>query len=227
MKTVERDEARRLRQEEGRSIKEIARLLGVARSSASIWVRDIELTPEQHEALRQQNPAYNRQLAGRSVWAAHCRALRRAWQKEGRALAREGDPYHAAGCMLYWAEGAKGRNTARLSNADPEVLRFFLGFLRTFFDVADEKVRVYCNLFADHLERQQAVERFWLDVLELPRESLRNSTVNVYSKYSERKRQNMLPYGTCALSVGSTRILQSIYGGIQEYGGFERPEWLG
>jgi hypothetical protein len=35
-----------------------------------------------------------------------------------------------------------------------------------------------------------------------------------------------LPYGTCALIVHSTRIAQTIYGSIQEYGGFERPEWL-
>jgi hypothetical protein len=27
--------------------------------------------------------------------------------------------------------------------------------------------------------------------------------------------------------VNSTRVVQSIYGSIQEYGGFERPEWLG
>jgi hypothetical protein len=26
--------------------------------------------------------------------------------------------------------------------------------------------------------------------------------------------------------VHRTRILQTIYGAIQEYGGFERPEWL-
>jgi hypothetical protein len=26
--------------------------------------------------------------------------------------------------------------------------------------------------------------------------------------------------------VNSTRIVQTIYGSIQEYGGFERPEWL-
>jgi hypothetical protein len=50
--------------------------------------------------------------------------------------------------------------------------------------------------------------------------------VNVYSKYSLKKRANKLPYGTCKLVVHSTRIVQTIYGSIQEYGGFDRPEWL-
>jgi hypothetical protein len=53
------------------------------------------------------------------------------------------------------------------------------------------------------------------------------SFVNVYSKYSQKKRRNKLPYDTSRLTVHDTRIVQSIYGSIQEYAGFERPEWLG
>jgi hypothetical protein len=51
--------------------------------------------------------------------------------------------------------------------------------------------------------------------------------VNVYSKYSQRKRKGRLPYGTCRLVVCDTSVVQSIYGAIQEYAGFDRPEWLG
>lgn len=91
----------------------------------------------------------------------------------------------------------------------------------------DEAFRLDCNLFADHLERQREIERFWLEALRLPQSCLRKSKVNVYSKHSQKKRQNRLPYGTVRVCVGSTRIVQSIYGAIQEYGGFERPEWLG
>jgi hypothetical protein len=129
--------------------------------------------------------------------------------------------------MLYWAEGDKSQHRVGLANSDPEVVRFFVSFLRVYFDVPDEKLRAHCNLFADHLERQRQVEDHWLEILELPRSSLYRSTVNVYSKHSARKRTNMLPYGTCKLTVGDVRIVQSIYGSIQEYAGFERPEWLG
>ncbi len=37
----------------------------------------------------------------------------------------------------------------------------------------------------------------------------------------------MLPFGTCRLTVHSPRVVQSLYGAIQEYAGFSRPEWLG
>jgi hypothetical protein len=56
---------------------------------------------------------------------------------------------------------------------------------------------------------------------------LRKPTVNVYSKYSKKKRRNRLPYGTVRVCVHSTAVVQSIYGAIREYAGFERPGWLG
>jgi hypothetical protein len=198
----------------------------VSQSSVSVWVRDIELTPEQHETLRSLNPAYNRQMLGQRVYAAQCRARRSAAQEEGRAIAKRGAPLHVAGCMLYWAEGSKHRNTVRFSNSDPEVVKLFVRFLRAYFVIADCDIRVTCNLFADHIERQHEIEQFWLDALELDRSSLCKSTVNVYSRHSQRKRLNMLPYGTCRVVVSRTAVMQHIYGAIQEYAGFTRDEWL-
>lgn len=128
--------------------------------------------------------------------------------------------------MLYWAEGTKNRNQVRFSNSDPEMARFFVGFLRTYFDLADEHMRITCHLFADHLERQREIEQFWLDTLGLPNSCLCKSILNVYSKHSKKKRQNKLPYGTCRIAVSRTRVAQSIYGAIQEYAGFQREAWL-
>jgi transposase-like protein len=126
MKTHERAEARRLRREEGRSVKEIERLLGVARSTASRWVRDIPLTSAQRSALKQRNPIYNGQFAGAATNAERGRARRLAYQERGR----------------------------------------------------------------------------------------------------QKKRKNKLPYGTCRISVHSTEIVQTIYGSIQEFVGFDRADWL-
>jgi transposase-like protein len=226
VKTRERECARKLRAEEGLSIKTIARRLGASPGTVSLWVRDIELTKPQKEALLQQNPASNRQIRGSAVMAARRRAERLQAQGAGRAVSRRGDPLHAAGCMLYWAEGDKGRHRVRLSNSDPELLRFFVTFLRTYFDVRNEDLRLTCHLYADHLERQREIERFWLELLGLGEESLLKSIVNVYSRHSNRKRLNMLPYGTARVHVNRTSILQSIYGSIQEYAGISREAWL-
>ena len=114
----------------------------------------------------------------------------------------------------------------KITNSDPEPLAFFATFLRAEFGVAPERMRLYCNLFADHVAGQRQIEDYWLSRLGFPRSSLRTSIVNTFSRASKRTRIGKLPYGTSALYVHSTRIVQTIYGSIQEYGGFERPEWL-
>jgi AcrR family transcriptional regulator len=224
VKPAARDEARRLRFE-GASINEIEKVLGVARSSVSRWVSDIDLSPEQRAELTRRSGAGA--LAGAAVNAERARTRRLEWQEDGRRRAREADPSYIGGCMLYWAEGSKGRWAVEMTNADVELIRTFAAFLRQHFDVPADVMRLQCNLFADHVERQLEIERYWLAAVGLPASALRRSAVNRYSKYSLKKRTNRLPYGTARLVVHSTQILQTIYGSIQEIGGFVRPEWLG
>lgn len=224
MKTVEREAARALRIEQGLSVKEIACAVGVSSSTASRWVRDIELTEDQRQRLRAHDRG-DRVLAGKRH-SERARRRRTVWQAEGARRAREWRPLHLAGCMLFWAEGSRSRNSVYFTNSDPAMVRFFLEFLVSEAEVERDAVRIDVNLFADHARGQDTIERHWLETLELPRACLRASTVNVYSRHSARKRLNRLPYGTCRLSVHSTRVVQHLYGAIQEYGRFTRPEWL-
>ena len=226
VKTRERQLAREIRLKEGAPINEIARRLAVSKSSVSLWVRDIELTEAQQLALLERNPAYNRQLSGWTQLAARRRAEREGFQQEGRRRARANEPRFIAGCMLYWAEGSKKRNQLQFANSDPAMARFFVDFLKTYFDLAPEQIRITCHLYADHLDKQVAIERHWLETLGLPPESLRKSVVNVYSKYSKRKRVGNLPYGTCRVVVSRTWVVQMLFGAIQEIGGFTRTSWL-
>jgi hypothetical protein len=223
VKTAEREQARELRAR-GLSIKEIERQLNVARSSVSAWVRDVELEPAARARLVKRTRIGPQVAAVKK--AERARRIRSWYQDDGRALACIEGPAYAAGCMLYWAEGSKLRNDVQISNADPELVVHFVKFLRLYFDVARDRMRLQLHLFADHEAQQVEVESFWLTRLGLPRSSLTKTQLNKYSKYSQKKRCGKLPYGTARLSVHSTQIVQTIYGSIQEYGGFERPEWL-
>jgi hypothetical protein len=136
-------------------MKEIARVVGVSLSSVSLWVRDIEL--DTVKTLRCAVALLG--VAARRPRHAP-RAARRDAQRRGRKQADQGDPLHLAGCMLYWAEGSRERNAVIFTNSDPEMVRLFVCFLRECFAVPDDKFRITCNLFADHLERQHAIEEF-------------------------------------------------------------------
>jgi predicted transcriptional regulator len=225
MKAVERERARKLRSVHGASVGAIANELGVSRSSVSRWTRDIVLTPGQETALRRENSAHDRQEAGREATRRAARERRRKAQEHGRMLSREGDQLHAAGCMLYWAEGSNDRNTVVLTNSDADLVAYFLRFLRSYYAIPDERISLSINCHLSNGLELHEIERWWLDRLQLPPASLRSPTLNRYSTASLRKRRT-LPYGTARVVVCSTFVVQSIYGGIQEYAGLSRDDWL-
>jgi len=225
VKLEERALARKLRSEDGLSIKAITAALGVSSSTVSRWVRDIELTPQQLAVLAAANPILNRQRSGTAVSSANARARRLAAQQHGRALAARSDPLHHAGCMLYWAEGARNRNQVVFTNSDAEMVVLFREFLRRCYDVTDDRVALTVNVHLGNGLTLAEIERWWLDRLGLPASCLRQALVNRVSRASQRKRRT-LPYGTVRLAVCSTFIVQSIYGAIQAYAGIDRPAWL-
>jgi hypothetical protein len=208
------------------ALRAIAEQLGVSKSSVSLWVRDIELTAEQEAALLAKNPALNGQMLGMRVRRERCRQRRIEAQEHGRALARQGDPVHRGGCMLYWAEGSKRRNAVELVNADADLLQTFLDFLRLCYAVPSDAITFSVNCFLGNGLTLDEVQHWWLTRLLLPASSLRRAVVNRPSSASKRLKGNVLPYGTARVAVHSTDVIQSIYGAIQEYAGIDRPEWL-
>ena len=104
------------------------------------------------------------------------------------------------------------------------MMRLFLRFLRECHGVADDQPRLSVNCHLGNGLTLAEIEAWWLARLGLPASCLRTAAVNRASPASKRVRRQ-LPYGTARLVVHSTAIVQSIYGAIQEYGGFARPEW--
>lgn len=220
----DRSLARALRQQ-GASIRTIAAEVGAARSTISRWVRDVPLDEAQLAALDAANPVLNGRQLGQRKWSRITREQRLSAQHEGRVRAREPSPLHLAGCMLYWAEGSKQRNQVTFTNADADMVAFFLRFLRECYEVADRQVALSVNCHLDNGLTLDEIEAWWLARLNLPRECLRAAAVNRVSAASKRVRTPLL-YGTARLSVGSTAVVQSIYGAIQEYAGFDRASWV-
>lgn len=225
MKLMEQQEARRMRRDEGLSLNEIAARLQVSKSSVSLWARDIVLTEPQIAQLTAQNPLYNGQLRSSQLSKERSRAVRAGYQEAGRLRARQGDPLHMAGCMLYWAEGSKGRCDVAFTNSDPEMVTFFVHFLKHCYRVQKHEMVVYVNCFDDQ-EAVGTIEDYWLTRLDLPRTQIRKTTLNYFSSYSQKKRVGNLRYGTCRVVVHRTEIVQNIYGAIQEYAGFQCEKWL-
>ncbi len=221
MKRELRLQARQLRAD-GLSVRKIAEVMNLPTSTISLWVRDVALTSTQVETLKLQNRRYGAQNKGAQSNRLAGQALRKSYQQVGRAKAQEGNPLHLAGCMLYWAEGAKARNNLQFANSDSNMMKLFIRFLREQMGVPDTKMRMFIHCHTEEKDAQHQIEEYWLTLLRLPRSQLRKT---FYKRGSTTVHRN-LPYGICRLAVYQSAILQHIYGAIQEYGGFEEPSWL-
>lgn len=156
-----REKARELRTQ-GLSYNEIVAQLGVAKSSVSLWVRDIPC-PERFayvhserrlEGLRRFNEARTARQAAESEAAA---------AEIGELTNRE---VLIAGAIAYWCEGSKSKpyrraNRVVFMNSDPGLIRFFLRFLETAGVSRDDLIlRVSIHDNAD----AEAAQRFWAEV---------------------------------------------------------------
>lgn len=217
----EHEKARQLRYL-GASVRAIASAVGVSQSTVSVWVRDIELLPR-HRAANLKRAADCR----REVWKEQCRARRMGFQESGRERATGIEPLHVAGCMLYWAEGSKSKNTLQFCNSDPAMHAMFIRFLRECFVIPDDQFRFSINAYTSRVRTIDAIEAYWLDLLKLPPECTRKHTTNNLPTSSSGKKVNKLPNGVLTLCVAkSTWLVQHIYGAIQEYSGIDQPTWL-
>jgi predicted transcriptional regulator len=226
MKNKERNEAIRLRKEEGLSIKKIKELLNVSQSTVSKWVRDVELSEEQKDKLY-NNSRNGLEKATESVIKRN-RDKRLEYQEEGRLKAKEFKPLHIMGCMLYWAEGFKrhNKNAVIFTNSDPYMIKIFIEFLTKELHVDKADILLNINCYVDNGIEQRKIEEYWLNFTGVSAENLRKTQINKIPKSSKGYKKNKLPYGVCVIKVHNTKTIQHIYGSIQEYCNFINDSWL-
>ena len=166
-KVAEQDEARRLRAL-GHTYKEIVEELGVARSSVSLWCRDVEVDEAAWRARAGENYRRANQHRRRNSLTERKQReideLRECGEVQvGRLSERE---FLLVGAMLYAGEGSKTDGCVKLPNSDPRVVLFFVTWLRRFFVVDESRLRVTLYLH-DGLDLDAATE-FWSELTDIP-----------------------------------------------------------
>ena len=158
-KLAEREQARRLRQA-GLPLAEIAAHLGVAKSSVSLWVRDVEFTPRlapPRARRRAPNALQRRRQAEieRLVEEGRSR-IGRLWERE----------FLVAGVALYAGEGSKGDGSVVFANSDPRIVAFFCAWLRHFFSIDESRLRI--RLYLHEGLDLAAAMAFWSELTGIP-----------------------------------------------------------
>lgn len=220
-KKCEQEQARQLRRQ-GCSVRSIATKLGVAQSSVSVWVRDIRLTDRQQKVLQAKQKNYGRLSQGPEKLSKKALEQRQEYQNEGRRDAACKDLCHIVGCILYWAEGSKKRNSAVLANTDPQIIIAFVRCLTEFFKVDKAQMKLWVRAYADNGVDEQAVSEYWSSKTGIADIKVQ---FDVDGRNRSGKKKNVHPYGICEISVHDTKLVQRIYGAIQKFVGFENSDW--
>ena len=212
MKTSEQNKAVELRKQ-GVAMGEIAQRLGVSKSSVSLWVRDVKLTPAQLNKLNSNGHSVDAIEKRRMSRLAGTKA-RRVFITEKALIEAEKlvkDTLWCVGTSLYWGEGCKTQNMVRLANSDPAVLVIIMKYFRITCAVPEHQFRGHIHTFA-HCDEKKA-ERYWSDVTGIPLKQF-FKTYKKQSSASKNKRHT-LPMGTCQVYVHDTQLFFRIMAWIE------------
>ena len=198
MKVDERQKAIRMRKQ-GVAMAEIARRLGVAKSSVSYWVRDVTLSRAQYDRLKANSHSFDAIEKRRTARLANTDQRRKLVKQNAlRDIdKRITDPLWCIGVSLYWGEGGKTQQTARLSNSDPAVIRTMMCFFRDVCKIEESKFRGHIHTFS-HSNTKKA-EQYWSKVSGIPTEKFYKTYVKQSS--ASKQKRNTLPYGTFQIYV--------------------------
>jgi transposase-like protein len=172
-KSLERIRACALRRQ-GESVKEIAKILGVSRSIASNWTRDIELTQEQRTHLRSRQIAAGHR--GRMMGTEANREKKRVCMRIAKedATADIGTFSKRAlfftGLGLYWGEGVKASNgSTAVSNSDARVIQVMIRWFIECFGIEKERFMPRIFISDIHRDREELLIEYWAKTLDIPR----------------------------------------------------------
>ncbi len=212
MKNIEQKEAVRLRRK-GVSLGEIATTLKVAKSSVSLWVRDVPLTVSQRTKLNKNGHSIDAIEKRRDSRIGKTKLRRKNWQQEAMLeaplLAKNID--WCIGVALYWGEGGKTQQTARISNSDPAVIKTMMYFFRHTCQVPEEKFRGHVHTFAHNNVKK--AEEYWSAISGIPSERLFKTYVKQSSASLDKR--HTLPYGTFQIYVHDTSFFYRMMGWLE------------
>ena len=150
------------------TLSEIAATLEVAKSSVSLWVRNIEFD----ESVRARRAGTNRNRGAQS--RGPNKLARRKQAEIDRLLASGRERIGVlsdrdlliAGTALYAGEGSKSDGDVKFANSDPQMIVLFLRWLRRFFAVDESRLRL--RLYLHEGLDLTVANGFWSQLTGIP-----------------------------------------------------------
>lgn len=203
--------ARKMRRE-GSTITEIKNTLGVSKSTASLWCRDIVLSEKQKKTIIENS--FQKTTKGRMMGAEMNKQKRLEAiidaERYGLNIIKKVNQRELLiiGTALYWAEGSKSDATFgfQFINSNPDMILCMKKFLRA-VEVNDDDICCSIQINEIHKPRISTVLNFWKKLLRLSDEQIGNPSF-VKTKINKIYENYDSYFGICRLRVRKSTLLK-------------------
>jgi transposase len=184
----EKEKAIALRKK-GYSYKDIMKEVNVAKSSISLWLKDLPLTKNEKQYLRRRLDSNISRGRIKAATANHENKLKRDKQVamdaqlEFKKFAH--DPLFHTGISLYWAEGAKRSKVFHFVNSDVDMVNVMLVWLEKFTQYKREELGY--RLFVHKPYAHMGYEKVWARNLRVPVSQFKRTVIKP-TDYTYKKR---------------------------------------
>lgn len=167
MRGKEKAQAIQLRKT-GHSLTEIAEKLSLAKSTVSIWVRNVPLSASARKKIEAKR--YRSRINASETNRKRVKSIEREYLKQAEVSLKNEPLSHTMTqlvcTLLYWCEGAKHTNRVEFTNADPNLVKLFLKLFRNGYQIDETKFRVCIHLHNYHNVDEQL--RYWSIITKMP-----------------------------------------------------------
>jgi len=107
------------------------------------------------------------------------------------------------GLGLYWGEGNKAnKNTVRLGNSDPELIKIFINFLIKFFSINKRDLKFHLHLFTD-IDIKEA-HNYWIKKLKIKEGQFYKPVISQSGSIGTYKKKSK--YGVLTVYYGNIKL---------------------
>lgn len=208
-KTREKEKAIALRRG-GKTYSDILRIVPVAKSTLSIWLREVGIAKAQKQRFTEVKRLAS--LRGGQAKKTQRIARQKKIFLEAKSKIKQLSEYEffLLGVCLYWAEGTKekeyrpGSQTA-FSNMDPKMIVLFLKWLDVICKIPKDMIGFETMIHEGHRKRLDEVRQFWSKTTGFPLASFSK----IYFKKSKIKKTNRKNTGEKYHGVLKIRVRRS------------------
>ncbi|PIS38857.1 MAG: hypothetical protein COT34_01285 [Candidatus Nealsonbacteria bacterium CG08_land_8_20_14_0_20_43_11] len=201
---------------QGKTFGEIRSIIpNLSKSTLSGWLRNVELTKGQKEALLKN---IKRVTYGARVRAGRTKRIENE-KKNQEIMTKAGDelpsliknPLFLVGLVLYWAEGTRKSGYFRFTNSDPEIIKIMVKWLREIFQIPEEKIRI--RIYIHKIYSHENCEKFWSRITNIP---LNRFLKTIYKPTPHKIKKNQEYKGCVQINVGGINFYLKLRGLINK-----------